>query len=123
MNTTIPPAHSPFVASIAKDIILTIITCGIYNFFIQSRQILALNSMLKTDKYQFSKWLILTFVTCGIYHIYHEYCMAKDVSALLNEPHSNEPILCVVVSAMGLPIVADAIIQSNINRYHGVTSL
>lgn len=113
------PGSSQFTASIFKDIFLTIITCGIYNIFIQYRQIQALNAMLNRPKYDFLKWLLLSIVTCFIYHLYHEYVMAQDVVRCNNEPQSSEPIICLVISLMGFPIIADAIMQRGINRYYG----
>lgn len=114
-----PPTH---VRNIAVDLIITIITCGLYNIYIQSRQINALNAMLGQQKYSFWHWFLLTLVTCGIYHIYHEYRLSTDL-VVLQKLDANEPILVVLLAIFGLSIVADAIQQSHINHYYGETGL
>jgi hypothetical protein len=114
---------APFVSSIAKDIVLTLFTCGIYNLFIQYRQINALNFMLGTQKYEFGMWLLLTLVTCGLYNVYHEYRMSVDLGRIKNpnQPDTSEPIICVILSLFGLAIIANAIQQSAINEILGDT--
>jgi len=109
------------VRNIAIDILLTLVTCGIYNIYIQYKQIQALNILLNQEKYQFVTWALLTLVTCGIYHLYHEYRMSDDLCRLISpqNPNASEPILCLVVSLLGAPIVADAIQQSRINQLFG----
>ena len=109
--------------NIVADIILTIITCGLYNLYVQYVQMKAVNSMLKEEKYSFLLWLLLTFITCGIYHIYHEYRKTQDICACLNLQNSNEPVVNLILSIFGLSIVADALQQSLINRYYGSNEL
>ena len=40
--------------SIAVSLLLTLVTCGLYNFYWQYLQMLAANEMLARDKYRFS---------------------------------------------------------------------
>ncbi len=109
--------NSEFTSSIIADILLTLITCGIYYFFIQNRQIKALNQMLKRPKYSFGAWLFFSIITCGIYHIYHEYIMAQDINEASGNKNPNLPVISLLLTIMALPIVADAIMQSEINKY------
>lgn len=121
MQTT-PPAvlnHSEHVRPIVWDLIWTLLTCGLYNLYIQYRQILALNQMLGAQKYDFVPWLLFTICTCGLYHIYHEYRMSEDIVKLFPSADKNLPILTVVVAGLGIPMVADAIQQTYINRFYG----
>ena len=115
--------QSEHVRNIALDIVITILTCGLFNIYVQYRQILALNAMLKEEKYSFPMWLLLVIVTCGLYHIYHEYRMSTDLANILRQNDSKEAIISVVLTAFGLHIVCDAIQQSHINQYYGVTRL
>ena len=108
-----------FIRSIVADIVLTIITCGIYNIWVQYKQMETVNFMLKEEKYSFFPWLILSFITCGIYHVYHEYRKTQDICRVLGEPNSNEPLVNLVLSLFALHIVADALQQALINRYFG----
>lgn len=108
-----------FVSSIIFDIIITIITCGIYNLFIQNRQIKALNYLLQSEKYFFWKWFLYSIITCGIYHIYHEYVMAGDINSIVEDKSPNFQPIILVLAVMGLPIVADAIMQNKLNKHFG----
>lgn len=124
MNETIPPQAPAnpsleFVSSIAADIFFTLITCGIYNLFVQNRQIKALNYMLKGNKYSFIKWLLLAICTCGLYHIYHQYIMSKDLDFVSGGKNPNLPVISLVLTFFGLSILADAFIQNVINEYFG----
>jgi len=112
-----------YVRNIALDIILTILTCGIYNLFVQSAQINALNSMLQSQKYQFLHWLLFCLVTCGLYHIYHEYRMSEDIARLVGRDPGTDGLISVLLTSFGLHIVADAIQQTHINRFYGSTDL
>ncbi len=110
------------VSSIALDIFLTIITLGLFNLYIQYRQMNAINEMLNTRKYIFFSWFFLTIITCGLYHVYHEYMKSNDIDLALGTG-SNSPVVVIILSVCGLAFVADAIQQSGINRYYGNDSL
>ena len=110
---------SDHVRNIGMDIILTIITCGIFNIYLQYRQIAALNDMTQPHRYSFSMWLLLTIVTGGLYHFYHKYRMSEDIFKRKDGQVGNEPILHVIILALGLFIVVDALQQAGINSYFG----
>jgi hypothetical protein len=116
-------AAGQYTSSIVKDIILSIITCGIYSLFWQARQMRAVNYLLEEEKYNFWKWFLLTIITCGIYHIYYEYMMAQsimEVQRRFGRPISNNlHVLSVVLAIFGLHIVTDAVQQDEINRLFG----
>ena len=107
------------IRSIVQDIVLTIVTCGLFNLYIQYVQMNAVNDMINEEKYSFVHWFLFTLVTCGLYHIYHEYRMTEDICRGLKIEGSNEPLVNLLLSIFGLSIVADAIQQSLINRYYG----
>lgn len=111
------------VRNIPLDIILTIITCFLYNFYVQYKQIEAVNDMLKENKYSFGMWLILTIITCGLYHIYHEYRKSSDVAKVMKKDEGSAGLTAVVLTVIGLGIICDAIQQSEINAYYGNTKL
>lgn len=116
---TTDPAATEFVSSIIFDILVTLVTCGIYYFFIQYRQIRALNYMLKAHKYSFGRWLLFAIITCGIYHIYHEYIMAGDINSVVEDKSPSFQPTILVLAIFALPIVADAIMQDKINKHFG----
>ncbi len=114
---------SEHIRNIGLDIVLTIITCGLFNIYLQYRQMIAVNTMIREIKYKFIPWLLLSIVTCGLYHIYHEWRKSSDIAIVLGKTESQEPIITVLLSIFGLSIVADAIQQAEINKFYGSTAL
>jgi hypothetical protein len=113
-----------YTSSIAKDIVLSLITCGIYYmFFWQRRKINTVNYLLGKEEYSFGKWFLLSLITCGIYHIYHEYVMAQSIIEIqkkLSRPESaNLPLLSIILTIFAIGIIADAIQQSELNKIFG----
>jgi hypothetical protein len=105
---------------IATGIILSLITCGLYNIYWNYRQFKAMNELLGREEYKFWSWLLLTLVTCGLYHLYYEYKMGTDLYNWLKEHGAdvspNLGILGLVLACFGLSIVADAIYQHEFNK-------
>ena len=115
--------RSEHVRNIALDIVFTLLSCGLFNIYVNYVQMQAVNHMLKEQKYNFVHWILLTLITCGLYHIYHEYRKSTDIDRCMGKENSNEAILNVALTAFGLFIVADAIQQVQINRYYGSNAL
>lgn len=120
-----PKGQDPksFIRSIPLDIILTIVTFGLFNLYVQHQQMRAVNVMVGQEKYRFWIWLLLVILTGGLYHIYHEYRMSVDIAHALGDPTTNEGILSVILTVFFFWVIADAIQQSNINRYFGSYAL
>lgn len=69
--------------SVIKDIILTILTFGIWNIYVQIRQIHETNQLIGKDKIpHFIVVFLLSILTLGIYFAYHEYCLTKELHKL-----------------------------------------
>ncbi len=111
-----PPGVSEHIRNIVVDILLTIVTCGLYNIYVQYKQMQAVNLMLKYQKYSFSHWAILSLVTCGIYHFYHEYIKNEDIRKTVGAD-SGQTVIVLGILLFGLTPVADAIQQNLINEY------
>jgi uncharacterized protein DUF4234 len=114
---------SEHVRGIAVSLILTLVTCGLYNFYWQYRQMLAANEMLHSEKYRFLPWLAFTLITCGIYHVYHEYRMSTDIAEVVGRDPKSEGLIAVLLSVFGLSVIVDAIQQSQINAHYGDDAL
>ena len=113
------PLSPEHAHSVAVGIILSLVTCGLYNIYWNRREFEAMNELLGREEYRFWYWLGLTIITCGIFHIYYEYKMGGDLLKILrakgHDPNPNLPILGLVLSCLGLTIVADAVYQHEIN--------
>ncbi len=118
--TTDKPLSSEHHIDIATGIILTLVTCGIYNIYWNYRQFLAMNQLLGREEFKFLNWLLLSFITCGLYHIYNEYRMGAELHNWLNangrETNANLPVIGLVLSCVGLTVIADAVYQHEINK-------
>ncbi len=111
------------VRNVATDLILTVLTCGLFYIYVQAKQLEAVNEMIGEPKYDFASWLLFSIVTCGLYHIYHEYRKSGDIVDACGMQDSNEQVITVLLSAFGLSFVADAILQGHINRFFGSDAL
>lgn len=103
--------------SIFIDILLTIITGGLWNLWVQYRQIRDSNLILPPDRRKsFLMMLILTFITFGIYFIWHEYRLTKDLHIRSQGREKTEvEILCAVATFFGLWFIVDSYQQSLLN--------
>ncbi len=120
---TYPIARDEAFSSIATDIVLSLITCGIYNLFWKARQFRALNAFVGREEFGFWTWFFLTLVTCGIYHVYTQYRMGAVITEINRTlglpPNENLALISLLLSIFGLVLVADAIQQSEINGFFG----
>ncbi len=109
--------------SIATAIILSIVTCGIYEYYWLYCIVKDANE-LSREQNQFEGLtdpgmvILLSLVTCGIYLIYYMYKVSKQLSNLRfanGYKVEDNSIICLVLSIFGLAMVSVAIIQNTIN--------
>ena len=105
--------------SIATSIILTIITCGLYNFYWFAK----LNDerlYLSGEDGPSGGWVILlTIVTCGLYGVYWCYQSGKRmfIAQERNGMHGTDnSVLYLVLAILGIMSITEAILQSEINN-------
>jgi hypothetical protein len=105
-------------------LILTILTCGIFNLYWNYRQMEACNALLNRREFSFWIWLLLAILTCGIYHIFYQYKMGAaivEIQHLMNRDLFDKlPLISVIVTIIGLSIVVDCIHQQEINKINDV---
>lgn len=109
--------------SIPLDLLLTLLTCFLYNVYIQYKQMQAVNDMLKENKYNFVHWLLFCIFTCFLYHIYHEYRMSSDIARVRGKDENGAGLVGVLLALFGLTFINDAIQQAEINAHYGNTQL
>mgnify|MGYP006306754759 CR=1 FL=1 len=109
-----------FEINIPTYILLTIITCGIFNLYWNYRQMETCNYLLKREEFNFVSWLLLSIITCGIYHVYYQYKMGSAIVEIQNlrkaYVNQNLPILSVVLTIFALSFVTDLIHQLELNK-------
>ena len=105
-------------------LILTILTCSIFNLYWNYRQMEACNALLNRREFSFWIWLLLTILTCGIYHIFYQYKMGAaivEIQHLMNgDLFDKLPLISVFVTIIGLSVVVDCIHQHEINKINDV---
>lgn len=119
-------AHLPPFEQVEKNIVLCVIlsflTFGLYNLFWQAHQMRVWNQLLGWQKYGFWKWLLLSLVTFGLYHIYHEYLMGQDLVYVQRrlgfQVAEHLPLISVLLAALAIPFVADAIQQHELHKLY-----
>ena len=112
--------RSSYYLSIPLYLILTLVTCGIFNLYWNYRQMEACNGLLKRVEFRFGYWILFTLLTCGIYHIFYQYKMGAAIVELQRNYNKAVldalPVISVIVTVLGLSIVVDCIHQHEINK-------
>lgn len=104
--------------SIFWDIFWTLITLGLFNFWVQIRQIQDTNAILKNDNYSFVKVFIFSLLTLGLYFCYHEYKLTKTLMLLVHNDESEiVPLISAFMTFLGLWFIVDSFQQNLINDY------
>ncbi|MBX6423326.1 DUF4234 domain-containing protein [Thermosulfurimonas sp. F29] len=106
--------------SIAKHVVLTFLTCGLWDLYWQYLQMRTMNVLLGRKEFSFGRWLLFTVLTCGLYNLYHEYVMGKRIVEVRRrfdlEPSESLPALSLILALISLGILTDALQQHEINE-------
>jgi hypothetical protein len=110
----------PGAISIALYLLLTLVTCGVWNLYWNYVQMRECNVLLGRQEFSWIVWLLLTLVTCGIYHLFYQYKMGAAINEIQLRrelPYTDGlPVLSVVAAILGVGIVADCIHQNELNK-------
>lgn len=116
-----PPYKAPITGkNIAKCLILTIVTCGIYGIFWFIKLVDDLNTAAQTpEESNGVTVLLLGLVTCGIYYFIWYYKAGDKVNKVrsLSGQYANDSaILYLLLGLFGLGIVNYVLIQTELNK-------
>lgn len=105
--------------NIVLQIVLTIVTCGLYGFYWFIT--LTDDAARKADdpKLNGVTALLLTIVTCGIYGYYWYYKMGKTLKAAGEKNGvaiDDNSVLYIILGVFGLGIVAWCLMQADLNK-------
>lgn len=104
--------------NIGIDLLLTLLTCGLWNLVVQYHQCQTLNTLLRREKYNFWLVLLLSVLTASIYLHVHEYMKSRDFHDLIGQGESSEPILAACLSVFFMNPASVAILQSRLNDHY-----
>ncbi len=103
---------------VLTDIILTILTLGLWNLWVQVRQVNSVNVIEGKDRFPPMIFiLLLSIFTFGIYFFYHEYKMTKILHQKIcghTKPYIEIPMA--LLTFLGLWFIVDSYQQSLINK-------
>ena len=106
--------------SIGLYLVLTILTCGLFNLYWNAKQMETCNTLLGGTEFSFFKWLVLTLLTCGVYHAYYQFQMGSVIVNLMEKkklkPISALPILSAVGTVLFVGLIVDCIHQHELNK-------
>ena len=103
---------------IVTNIILTIITCGIYGIFWFVSISDDVRIVSNDERLSGGKCLLLTIITCGIYGYYWCYLVAKALMQAQSKyelPADDYTLLYIILRIFGLSIVNYCLIQNELN--------
>lgn len=107
--------------SIALAIILSIITCGIYGLFWYAFMTNDANKVSgEYDSTSGGLTILYSLLTCGLYKIYWSYKVGKQLynaGSNYGKDISDNSILYLILSLLGLSIISDALIQNDLNSF------
>ncbi len=100
------------------DFFLTVITFGLYNIYIQFRQIEDANQLYNQNKYSLAKIFLFTILTFGMYFCYHEYKLTLDLQekAYGNKKHLSS-LWVIIATFFGIWPAVDSYQQALINTH------
>lgn len=107
--------------SVAVCIVLSLVTCGIYAIY----WFICLTNDTNTiandpDATSGGVAFVLSLVTCGIYGLYWAYKQGEKIDEAKNQrgiASSNTGILYLILSFLGLGIIAYALMQNELNKF------
>jgi len=105
-------------SSLLRDLMLTLLTFGLWNLYVQFRQIHETNILLGREEIpSFTKVAILTLLTLGLYFCYFEYKLTKELHLLnFGERRTGLEYAIGFLSFIGLWFFVDLYQQDLINR-------
>jgi len=108
--------------TIPLTIILMLVTCGIYNiyWFIVTTNEIEANLREKDGSVNNGGMaFVFAIITCGIYYFYWHFKQGARMAQLGRENNVNitdNGVAYLILSIFGLGLIADILIQSDINR-------
>jgi hypothetical protein len=104
--------------SIFLDILFTLLTFGLFNLWVQLRQMIDTNEILGNDNFSAFKVLLFSLLTLGLYFIWHEYSMTRTLQYKVNgDDDWVVPFWAGVATFFGLWFLVDSYQQSLLNTY------
>ena len=102
--------------SIFLDLFLSIITLGLFNFWIQIRQIVDTNEVMGRDQFSIFKVIVFSILTLGLYFAYHEFKMTRELHKI-RDGVENPTIefISMVLAFLGFWFIVDSYQQSLLN--------
>ncbi len=106
--------------SIVLDLVLVVVTCGIWGLAAIHRIGTDLNRHAGREIVTPTMDIILILVTCGLWGIYLAYrypTALNEIERAENVPGSDIMVICVVLTVVGIGFISTMIMQDQLNRH------
>jgi len=105
--------------TIFLDIFFTVLTGGLFNIWVQYRQIRDSNTLLpESEQNSFFLLVLFSILTLGIYFIWHEYKLTHELHLkVYGKPEPTLEFLSALGTFFGLWFIVDSYQQSLLNEY------
>jgi heme/copper-type cytochrome/quinol oxidase subunit 1 len=114
------PEEQEHALSIPLYLLLTLLTCFLFDLYWNYRQMKACNDLLGREEFHFWLWVLFCVITFGLYHFYYQYQMGRAIVEIQErrglQITEGLPVLSVAATLIGFGVVADCIHQLEINR-------
>lgn len=102
--------------SIAATIILTIITCGIYQIYWTAALQNETLEITKEDGPSGGMVILLSLVTCGIYSLIWSFNLGDRIDRMKGTPGAGSGAVYLILSILGFSFVGCALAQDALNK-------
>lgn len=105
--------------NLALNVVLTIVTCGIYGWYWLACLQDDTNAMVNDYKTSGVMAAVLTIVTCSIYGLYWAYKMGEKIDNIKTSkgmPSSNSGVLYLILMLVGGGVISYALMQYEVNK-------
>ena len=106
--------------SVASVIILSLITCGIYNIYWMYAVTEEVSYLIDDRTFTGGKVILFSIITCGIYTLFWYYSLGQKLM-VAQQRHDkmikDNSLIYLLLAIFGLSIVSTAIIQSDMNNF------
>ena len=102
--------------SVLAVVLLTLVTCGIYQlywYYVMAEDLNAKDST-KPELTNFVLAILLGVITCGIYLLYWLFRFYEKADAVLGKSNL---IIYFILSLFGFEIVSTALLQNDVNQF------
>ncbi len=117
------------VRNVVVILVLTIVTCGIWNLVAWYRIATDINTRRNREELNPALDILLLFLTCGLWGFYMMYrypTALSDMQVEEGEPTTDLMLPCIILYFVGLGLISTMLMQTELNKHwerHGARAV